>query len=189
MSNNDKRTVTTDALETLGSIIDESAGRDAIHLAVEPTIARQRLYPGQHVGVDGTQANPVGIVDPFLVHPVMPGERFWLVVFPRQIKSLRHVWTHPAFPDAPSAAPLLVEDLRVATAIAVMEQEADQLGITYGEILEGAKRFQRNGNYMIDGGRWEGEGLKDTEAFWDAYEVVTGERVEDNRHSFFSCSC
>ena len=30
----DKRSVATDALETLGTIIDETAKRDAIHLAV-----------------------------------------------------------------------------------------------------------------------------------------------------------
>lgn len=45
----DKRSVATDTLETLGSIIDENAGRDAIHLAVEPSIAAETIYPGQHV--------------------------------------------------------------------------------------------------------------------------------------------
>lgn len=41
MSSNtgDKRSVSTDALETLGTIIDDRAGRDAIHLAVEPVHA------------------------------------------------------------------------------------------------------------------------------------------------------
>jgi hypothetical protein len=186
----DKRTVTTDALETLGTIISEGEKRDAIHLAVEPTVARQRLKPGQHVGVDGTTENPVGIVDPFLRKPVMPGERFWLVVFPREINSLRHVWTHPAFPDVPEVAAIPADDLRVAKAKAVIEGEAEQLGIPYNEIMWGAQAFLKRGDYMIDGGRWEGEGLKDEEAFWSAYEVVTGEKVAaENRHSFFSCSC
>ncbi len=105
MSNqSDKRSVATDALETLGKIIDESAGRDAIHLAVEPVVAARKLHPGDHVGfVDGGVGpcdNPVGIVDPFLEWNVKKGERFWLVVYPRQITSLRHVWTHPAFQNA-----------------------------------------------------------------------------------------
>lgn len=47
----DKRTVTTDALETLGSIIGPDEKRDAIHLAVEPAVAAERLYPGQDVGL------------------------------------------------------------------------------------------------------------------------------------------
>ena len=49
----DKRSVSTDALETLGTIIDESAGRDAIHLAVEPCISDEILYPGQQIGIKG----------------------------------------------------------------------------------------------------------------------------------------
>ena len=96
----DKRKVSTDALETLGNIIGPNEKRDAIHLAVEPVIAQEILYPGQNVGADGTTNNPVGIVDPFLkVSKVYPGQRFWLVIYPRQINSLRHVWSHPAFPD------------------------------------------------------------------------------------------
>ena len=53
MSNSDKRTVATDALETLGMIINDAAGRDAIHLAVEPMIARHPLRPGEYVGPYG----------------------------------------------------------------------------------------------------------------------------------------
>jgi hypothetical protein len=101
----DKRSVATDALETLGTIIGEGAGRDAIHLAVEPVIASERLLAGQDVYLlpDGRAAkgkdNAVGIVDPFLRQSVKEGDKFWLVVYPRQITSLRHVWSHPAFPE------------------------------------------------------------------------------------------
>ncbi len=101
----DKRSVHTDALETLGTIIDEGEARDAIHLAVEPVVAACDLRPGEHVGLDerGMAApwveKKLGIVDPFLTRMVRQGERFWFVVYPRQIKSLRHVWTHPDFPE------------------------------------------------------------------------------------------
>src|SRR5271165_4237601 len=105
----DKRSVVTDALKTLGTIIDETAARDAIHLAVEPVIAAHRLCPGEDVGflpdglVGKRAENLVGIVDPFLKGYVQAGERFWLVVYPRTITSLRHVWEHPGFPDALSS--------------------------------------------------------------------------------------
>jgi hypothetical protein len=101
----DKRSVTTDALETLGTKLTPNERRDAIHLAVENVVAQVKLFPGQDVccdgGLPGELRKAVGIVDPFLKEPVYPGERFWLVVYPRQIHSLRHVWTHPAFPDVP----------------------------------------------------------------------------------------
>lgn len=100
----DVRTVHTDALETLGMIHFKPEARDAIHLAVEPIEAGMALNPSENVKIiDGkaysaTRQEGVGIVDPFLPSVVMPGEFFWLVVYPRMITSLRHVWEHPNFP-------------------------------------------------------------------------------------------
>lgn len=99
----DKRTVHTDALATLGTIIGPEEKRDAIHLGVVPVIAAEDLLPGQHIGFVeggvGRAAKNIGIVDPFIDGPVRKGERFWLIVYPRKITSLRHVWTHPDVPD------------------------------------------------------------------------------------------
>jgi hypothetical protein len=106
----DKRSVHTDALHTLGTIIGDGEKRDAIHIAVEPCIAGEHLHRGDHAGrrEDGTfghTGKPLGIVDPFLnVTVVKPGERFWLLIYPREITSLRHVWSHPEFPDAEVAS-------------------------------------------------------------------------------------
>jgi len=106
----DARTVATDALATLGTIIDETAARDAVHVATEPALAGHRVKPGDHVGKlpDGRFGHcdkPLGIVDPYLdVATVKPGERFWLLLYPKGISSLRHVWTHPDF-DEPQLAP------------------------------------------------------------------------------------
>lgn len=107
----EKHKLTTDALDTLGSIIDETEKRDAIHLAVEPVVAAVPLFAGQHVKFDdrgqatwatlqSAHSDGIGIVDPFLDEPVNPGDRFWLIVYPRQITSLRHVWEHPSFPSS-----------------------------------------------------------------------------------------
>src|SRR5262249_51543452 len=86
----------------LGAAPDEDARRDAVHIAVAPVVAAAQLLPGQHVGLLGdgrADANdqPIGIVDPFLAEAVLPGQRFWLFLYPGTITSLRHVWTHPAF--------------------------------------------------------------------------------------------
>ena len=96
----------------LGQLIEDGdRRRDAIHIAVAPVTAVERLAPGQHVGLvrDGSTdlvgpcEHPIGIVDPFLAEDVEPGERFWLFLYPGTIVSLRHVWTHPAFTAAAAA--------------------------------------------------------------------------------------
>lgn len=80
------------------------ARRDAIHFAVAPVIAGELLEPGQHVGmVDGkfywsvNDEQKIGVVDPFLKESVERGHRFWLMLYPNTVTSLRHVWEHPAF--------------------------------------------------------------------------------------------
>lgn len=141
----DKRKVTTDALETLGTII-ESGGRDAIHLAVEPVIAAEDLYPGQHVGIgsEGATTNGVkklGIVDPFIMGPVPKGKMFWLVVYPRQITSLRHVWEHPDFVEKKSP---IVSD-RIMTEKEMSEEWikkfADRINQHPNQLMMAAERW------------------------------------------------
>jgi hypothetical protein len=104
----DKRTVTTDALDTLGTIHTTPQHRDAIHLAVEPVTAAMDLEPGQHIVVEYVNGSAraygvepgqgIGIVDPFIIGRIRKGQPFWFVMYPRQVHSLRHVWEHPAFP-------------------------------------------------------------------------------------------
>lgn len=198
-TNGDKRSVSTDALESLGTIIGAGEARDAIHLAVEPVMAGQRLLPGQDIGlVDGkafTAKNcpkALGIVDPFIVGQVEEGERFWLVVYPRQIKSLRHVWEHPDFArshDAPS------QDVFVVPAGSGVSNDphrgwivayCQRIGCTYDEIMDAAEAYQLGGRYWVQGGRWEGTYLD--EDFWVHWAAITGKTVDDTG-SFFSCSC
>lgn len=191
----DKRTVTTDALETLGMLISENEKRDAIHLAVENVTAQVKLYPGQDVGPDGTTLNPVGIVDPFLKAPVQPGKRFWLVIYPRQIKSLRHVWSHPAFPDEPAVATaLVVTQSPKEASLQWIKEYANGLGVHFSALLDGADTWVESrkdsqwGEYFCQGGILEGVGTDPK--FWTHYEIVRGVTVpNDHKESFFTCSC
>lgn len=194
----DSRTPHTDALDTLGTILGAGEERDAIHLAVEPMIAGQRLKPGQPVsvispGIAGTISaitKPVGIVDPFLTAPVKPGERFYLVLYPGQVRSLRHVWEHPDFPLAGREA-AIAEISAKAKSQAYIEELADRLGVDSDALISNATDYVRHGEYWSEGGRFEGECIPDE--FWPHFTVVTGITPESKQSrqwsNFLSCSC
>lgn len=102
----------------LGMLIEDGdRRRDAIHIALAPVTAAERLAPGQHVGLVevgnlelvGPCDENIGIVDPFLSEDIEPGQRFWLFLYPGTITGLRHVWTHPAFA---AAAAMIKEKIR-----------------------------------------------------------------------------
>ena len=192
------RSVTTDALATLGTIIDDTQKRDAIHLAVIPMAARCEMEPGAHVNKNG---NPVatgfgvGIVDPFLPRPVNTGERFWCVIYPRVITSLRHVWAHPEFDDegqpyVPAGAGAEERRLR---------EIAQSIGIDYFDMMSAAdnwvdssKDSKWGGDYLTQQGSetWRDEFPAYVEEFWRLYDALRGTKVPDeHRESFFSCSC
>lgn len=89
----------------LGSLVGPDAKRDAVHVAVFPVQAGERLRPGDEVELfDGKafrldRLNLAGIVDPFLQETVHKDEWFYLCIKPGTVTSLRHAWTHPNFPD------------------------------------------------------------------------------------------
>lgn len=114
------------ALETLGTTnIPATSGRDAIHIAVIRMVATTRLFPGQHVGVDGSPnaEKTVGIVDPYLPGPVYPDQPFWALLYPRTITGLRHVWTHPDFDD--EVSPPRPVEVEVPTKDDVLSKAAE----------------------------------------------------------------
>ncbi len=183
----DKRTVATDALMTLGTIIGPSERRDAIHLAVEPVIAGEALMPGEHVTVSngiatGTEdGHGLGIVDPFLPGVVTKGERFWFVMYPRQVHSLRHVWTHPAFPDVDAVS---VGAPDKAASEKWLRNFCDTNDCPEYEYVVAAAA-ENDDPYSLRLGR-DATGEIPGE-FWDHVEIVTGKKPV--RADFFSCSC
>lgn len=169
----------------LGQILDNTAERDAIHVAIAPVIASQPLGPGEHVGLNERGEacygdNPIGIVDPFLTTVVQMGERFYLCLYPNTVTGMRHHWRHPSFADN--------EGERVQASKDWIAKEAAIAGIDYDEIMSAAEQYLKYDDYLCDGGRWDGHYLN--QDFWTHYEIVTGVKVrEEDRGSFFSCSC
>lgn len=147
----------------MGNPITEAEGRDAIHLAVDNVEAGETPYAGQNVGfirpgVVGASAQKlVGIVDPFLKVVIHPGQRFWLVVYPRQISSLRHVWEHPDF--TPSV-PLPVQETDDDEEIAKLNEQIYQLELSVQrmklekeqaeDLLEEARSMREPYEYYIE---------------------------------------
>jgi hypothetical protein len=79
----------SDAQQYIGKIHDIGLPRDAVHIAVVQVTAEYAIKAGEHVGI--TKEGKVslgedvliGIVDPFLKEVVLPGERFYLFLYPR----------------------------------------------------------------------------------------------------------
>ena len=182
----------------LGELITSPQERDAVHIAIAPVIAGEKLKPGQHVGfsLDYEKSNrtvmvvtnPVGIIDPLLKKPVQIGQECWLWLYPNTVTSLKHNWTHPAFPKSDENQP------KNSVSEQYMRDLADSVGISYQRLLDGAASYVNSkkesgwGDYIVGGS--EMEGMSVPQEFWEHYEKVTGRTVEEaNRGSFFSCSC
>ena len=84
----------------LGELTDYTAQRDAVHVAIAPITAPEKIFPGQKVDANGRPGRQsVGIVDPFLNTPVLPGQQCYIILFPNTVTDLRHEWKHPAFDE------------------------------------------------------------------------------------------
>lgn len=162
----------------LGALTDEKAERDAIHVAVAPVVSAELLKPGQHIGIidkdcAGVCSTPIGIVDPFLTRSVKPGERFFMVLYPGTITSLKHHWTHPSF--------AAIENGAVNESKRWLEALADDCEMSYNALL----RQIPSGS--IHTGDHEMYGARSSEDIAHHYFVVTGVKVEG--HIRFSCAC
>lgn len=222
MSHSDKRTPHTDALETLGTIHTHDEFRDAIHLAVEPVVAGEDLAVGQRITYVNGKAyalrsgeEAIGIVDPFLSQRVKAGEKFWLVVLPRMIQSLRHVWSHPAFPDEAAVeflkkAQATAEDDVIPELVALTPEEsaynwirnyADELSTNpddeYGGVVTAEELIDMGwSNYetgKAGGSSWGDylnkgglfEGVSVADEFWEQLGILKGVSIESEHRNNF----
>lgn len=212
-----------DAQHSIGQIIppDAVAGRDAVHFALYPAVAGMSIWPGDAVVFtpDGaalryeekqiTTIKPLGIADPFCTRRINEGERFWVFLYPNTITSLRHAWTHPAFPDEPPALVAPKVDDAIAKAEAwlrnhhhtkIIDGWTPETGDEYDEPNESVKTFeafiQTMRDWVVSGGLYGDAATlrhdhRDEDAspeFWDNFYIYTGMRLRSTAHPF-SCSC
>lgn len=173
----------------IGQLAPDDAQRDAIHVAIAPVIAAERLPHGSAVawapGQEGTAVinvpwdhpNKLGIVDPFRTGFVNAGERFWLFLMPNTVTSLRHEWTHPAFttqaPVEQKAEPT------EAQILAAVEQACNKLGYDFDSY---------NGEITI----CRGDGDRDDDPrVWEYAEDILGTAIPSvyRRTAYFTCAC
>jgi hypothetical protein len=189
------------ALDSLGQLLPADPGRDAIHLATHAATAAERLFPGQHIGIEEGKATTkaaklIGIVDPFLPAGVNPGQMFWLVLYPRTITSLRHVWEHPDFPSQAIEAPLHVgqseSERWIADFAASMDQTVNRLMAAASLWEDTSPTSSWGGEYTMDNSEsYKGIPQERWDEFWRHYEIVKGSPLDEGvrRESFFTCSC
>jgi hypothetical protein len=203
----DKRSVATDALEVLGTVItDKKVGRDAVHLACLPvTVDDPYLTPGQHVGLtehgkaSAYAEKKVGIIDPFLPRVARYSEEVLLLLYPRTIESLRHVWSHPDVPDEPVAVAVPMPPIvaRVPSTRADLIAELDRVGRQLEWPLTGNQMLD-----LMDGDPYhvvygdDAYGSIDIPAeLWGVFEKIHGKRAKNDPAIpgsdglYFSCSC
>ena len=192
----------------IGKLLPESGiVRDAIHIAVAPVQAATQLQPGQHIGFlndrettlvgHGAHVKCIGIVDPYIKRPVAQGEWFYMFLYPNTITSLSHAWEHPDFMqnefnkvlDRMDGVPEAMEYMeKFASECTGYDYEDNETHATVDMILEGADEYLRTGEYLSKGGMFEG--IVADETFWRHYETIRRVQVpEDQKTSFFSCSC
>lgn len=187
----------------VGELLTGDEPRDAIHVAIAPVVADERLVPGTHVGFtrDGDTEHVgvrskqmIGVVDPFLTGFVNIGERIWLFLYPQTITSLRHNWTHPAFADVKVVSPTKTASERWLRDWCESHESPPYEHII-GAVLSPDGRFYADAEQYY-GVKIEGDYLTSVGSsmygtipseFWDHVEIVTGKKT--TRPSQLACSC
>lgn len=191
--------------ETIGKLIDAGQQRDAIHIAVYPVVASEKLFPGQEVClIDGTEKVgvrsmpiPHGIIDPFLSGPVYPDQRCWLFLFPNTVTGMRHHWEHPAFVEFQPSVSGIEASRKWMEEFAAnhyyypnyYQEGEEKRRYTADELIQAGKEYLESDWKHIQKGS---ESLRDdtnAEEFWKHFQVITGIQVPSGTEQPFCCTC
>lgn len=187
----------------IGQIITTPQERDAIHFALAPVTASERLEPGQRIGFAqkgncdlvchaGNDIKAVGIVDPFLEGPVFKGERFFLFLLPGTVTSMRHSWGHPDWANegvpAPATIPTKTDSevwMRKWVTKHMSEDYYGDYEKPLGEDIAYGYAIQAGHDMNI--GPYESARDHIDSEWWGHWEAITG--CTGKRGEYFSCAC
>ena len=204
-----------DVADKLGTFLNGTEQRDAVHIAIAPVVADTELKPGQHIGFveknnfelvgplsPPSQYPTIGIVDPLLSGVIHKGQRFWMWMYPNTVTSLRHDWEHPSFPKQ-SIKPMKPsqEEIALATqqlikdgSIEWMQDWANEhMSLNYYD--DGNEHLSKEESYKkaIEAGHTncvgpyeEAKEYIDNE-WWDHWENITG--CKGDRGQYIRCGC
>lgn len=183
----------------LTKLISGPAERDAIHVAVVPLTAGERLYSGQKVRLSSTDNTvafkadynstdkAIGYVSVFMEDEngynkgVEKGERFWCMLMPGTVTGMQHRWSHPAF-DAPQVS---MEEHELW-----LRNFCDMWNFDWDQLIDAGTHSR----YVVAGGtdlHCSVELGEDHDLFWYHLEGYTGKKFdEEHRDGMgWSCSC
>lgn len=190
----------------LGSLITKQQERDAVHIAVVPLIAGEELTAGEpfrlkigtvDVALNGIyntksskhEVKAIGVVDPFLPMGkrwLEPGDRFWGLLYPETVTSMRHHWQHPAFNGAP--APMSIHETW-------LREFADKWNFKFSDLIAAGtgEGIDPDWRYVTAYGKdlHSADELDtgDEDLFWHHLEAYTGKQFNHEHRSKMGWSC
>lgn len=184
----------------LGQLITEEVKRDAIHIALTPVRATEKLKPGQHIGLKpgselfvGNFKPYIGIVDPFLTKAVQKDDIFYLCLYQNTVTGMRHHWTHPSFiEEIDTIKPSEIKS-EIETAKEELDKIAHMAGVSYDRLYNALEDYVTSGDYTHNGNNEDYGTVSayDKMKMWEYFELISGlKNTDDGYYAMpFSCSC
>lgn len=165
----------------LGKKPHDLGAKDAIHVAIVAVRAGSPIKPGQRCGLNEhreavpAEKNGVGVADPFMKSGVASGQAFWLLLDQDSVPNVRHEWEHPTADFSPPT--------RAVKLNATLKEYADNLGVTYEQLIESAAKVVENEEAVAYPGKKTAD---EVEAAQEEMYDLWSEWADETGHEFFN---
>jgi hypothetical protein len=159
----------------------ETDKRDAVHVAIFPTVAGCLLHAGNHVELEhGTAVlcepgKGIGIVDPFLKNELKKGDRLYICLYPDTVTGMRHEWSHPAVDSQDGVK-------------AKLEQIGKEYHTDLEQVLDACEAFANGEDFCFWGDYGPDMMYERGGEIAQLYYMLTGKTIDPDQASF-RCAC